>query len=351
MAEKERIHNLKLDELHNALLNFQQSLQMFTEEVILTEYDAITAKLSYIFNQMNDLGPVYVKPRWCDLRDAGPGVAVSNFDVQFRDAELARMWDSEYRIRLHLSRNDSHSNETERTNSALTESVVYGQTIEWEFQKLFDGISDDKMEGTTLQEFERHQDEQMKLNAYTVRDEVAKRIDDAPCLKEEIVAYPFPDDPFFFNKAEVYKHHTASNPNGNPKVPGIFYFQKITNYIQKHYHVGQLHIHFLKDRCDESGSGSCGICSKGWIGERFNGIPEPMPDYQRLSKYHYKIVFDISLYDDNNKRRETDNFLPRSNIASAFNEGQLSVDNKELMDTFCNKLIVEEHLVKDSLEH
>ena len=86
MAEKERIHNLKLDELHNALLNFQQSLQMFTEEVILTEYDAITAKLSYILNQINDLGPVDVKPRWCDLSDAGPGVAVSNFDIHFRDA-------------------------------------------------------------------------------------------------------------------------------------------------------------------------------------------------------------------------------------------------------------------------
>ena len=94
MAEKERIHNLKLDELHNALLNFKQSLQMFTEEVILTEYDAIPAKLCYILNQINDLGPVDVKPRWCDLSDAGPGVTVSNFNVQFRDAELARMWGS-----------------------------------------------------------------------------------------------------------------------------------------------------------------------------------------------------------------------------------------------------------------
>ena len=232
MAEKERIYNLKLDELHGALLNFQQSLQIFTEEVILTEYDAITAKLSYILNQINDLGPVDVKPRWCDLSDAGPGVAVSNFDVEFRDAELARMWGSEYRIRLHLSRNDSHSNEAERTNSAIADSVVDEQTIEWEFQKLFDGISDDKIEAMTLQEFERHQDERMKLNAYMVRDEVVKRIDGAPCLKKEIVAYPSPDDPFFFNKAEIYKHHIASNPNGDRKVPGIFIFRRL--HIQKH---------------------------------------------------------------------------------------------------------------------
>ena len=184
---------------------------MFTEEVILSEYDAITAKLSYILNQINDLGPVDVKPRWCDLSDAGPGVAVSNFDIQFRYAELARMWGGDYRIRLHLSRNDTRSNKTERTNSAIADSVVDGQTIEWEFHKLFDGISDDKIEAMTLQELERHQDERMKLNAYMVRDEVVKRIDGAPCLKEEIVAYPSPDDPFSFNKAEICKHHTASN--------------------------------------------------------------------------------------------------------------------------------------------
>ena len=91
----------------------------------------------------------------------------------------------------------------------------------------------------------------MKLNVYMVRDEVVKRIDGAPCLKEEIFPYPSPDDPFFFNKAEIYKHYTASNPNGDLKVPGIFYFQKITSYIQTHYHAGQLYMHFLKDRCDE----------------------------------------------------------------------------------------------------
>ena len=85
----------------------------------------------------------------------------------------------------------------------------------------------------TLQEFERHQDERMKLNAYMVRDEFVKRIDGASCLKEEIVAYPSPDDPFFFNKAEIYKHHTASYPNGDPNVPGIFYFQKITEAISR----------------------------------------------------------------------------------------------------------------------
>ena len=32
-------------------------------------------------------------------------------------------------------------------------------------------------------------------------------------------------------------------------------------------------------------------------------------DYQRLPKYHYKSVFDTSLYDDNNKNRKNDLIL------------------------------------------
>ena len=78
--------------------------------------------------------------------------------------------------------------------------MVDRQTIEWEFQKLFDGISDDKIEAMTLQEFERHQDERMKLNAYMVRDEVVRW---CPMFAKEIVAYPSPDDPFFSTKLKI----------------------------------------------------------------------------------------------------------------------------------------------------
>ena len=37
---------------------------------------------------LDDLKLPIVRPRWCDLTDAGPGVGVSNFKVKFRDAEF-----------------------------------------------------------------------------------------------------------------------------------------------------------------------------------------------------------------------------------------------------------------------
>ena len=106
-----------------------------------------------------------VKPRWCDLTDAGPGVGVSNFEVKFRNAEMCRMFNSDYRIRLHRSRGDSDQGEAERTNSAIGDSVVDGLTIEWERFKKFEGFSQEEIDALGVKEYEELEDERMKKNA------------------------------------------------------------------------------------------------------------------------------------------------------------------------------------------
>ena len=54
-----------------------------------------------------------VKPRVAFLTDACPGVGVPNSEVKFSNAELARMYNSNYQIRLHRSRGDSDQGEAE----------------------------------------------------------------------------------------------------------------------------------------------------------------------------------------------------------------------------------------------
>ena len=76
----------------------------------------------------------------------------------------------------------------------------------------------------TVQEFDKHQEDRMKKNAYMVRDEVVRRTDGTPCLKEEIKAFASPDSTFFFDKNQIAKHHSASNKDGNPNIPGYHYF-------------------------------------------------------------------------------------------------------------------------------
>ena len=55
--------------------------------------------------------PYDVKPLWADLSSAGPRIGVSNFEVQFGDVEMATIWKSDYRVRVHRFRNGNHTNE------------------------------------------------------------------------------------------------------------------------------------------------------------------------------------------------------------------------------------------------
>ena len=87
----------------------------------------------------------------------------------------------------------------------------------------------------------------MKKNAYLVRDEVGRRIDGPPCfLEEEIKAFVSPDSTFFFDKNQIAKRHSTSHKDGIPNLPEYHYFQKIINFVKRHYRFEELHVEFLR---------------------------------------------------------------------------------------------------------
>ena len=73
---------------------------------------------------ISDLCLPPVKPRLADLTDAGPGVGVSNYEVRFRDAELARIHNSDYRVRCHRSRGDSRQGEAENEQTRPFQTIL-----------------------------------------------------------------------------------------------------------------------------------------------------------------------------------------------------------------------------------
>lgn len=129
-----------------------------------------------------------VKPRWAEFTDAGPGVGVNNIDVKFRSAELDRIYDRDYRIRVHRSRGKSGQNEAGRTNSAIGDSVVDGATLDWEHYKRFQDVSEDSIANLTLQDYEKYEEQRMEKNAWRVASQLAERIDGAPFLSDYIHA-------------------------------------------------------------------------------------------------------------------------------------------------------------------
>jgi len=142
------------------------------------DYTSILLKCTEVLDLIKSMHLPLVKPRWAEFAGAGPGVGVSNFEECFRDAELARIYSSAYRIRVHRAAGDSGQNEAERTNSAIGDAVVDGSTIDWEYHKRFDGLSEDEKSPSSLQEYEEMEEEQMRKNAWKVANEVAARIPD-----------------------------------------------------------------------------------------------------------------------------------------------------------------------------
>ena len=92
-------------------------------------------KCKEMMNSLRNFDLPAVKPFRCDLSDSG----------------------------LHRSRDDSAQNEAERTNSAISDSIVDGSTIEWNKHKLFDDLTDEEIGKLTLDQYEQHDREVKRM--------------------------------------------------------------------------------------------------------------------------------------------------------------------------------------------
>ena len=171
-----------LDELHNQIYAPDFSNISVGQIMILNARLKDTS--NELFDIFDNLKLPKVKPKWADLTDAGPGVGVSNYLVRFRDAELAPLYNSDYRVRCHRSRGDSGQGEAERTNSAIGDSSIDGETLEWEKTKCFQGMTEEEVQSMSVKDFQEYEKKRMENNAWEVANEVKARIHDAPVLSE-----------------------------------------------------------------------------------------------------------------------------------------------------------------------
>lgn len=148
-------------------------------------------------------------------------MGVSNFEVRFRDAELAIIYNFDLRCRVHRSREDSGQYETERTNSAIADSVVDGGTINLEKENKFDGISEENIQNMSVKDYEEYERNRMETNAWFVANKVTKRIDGAPILSDFIKTYTSyqPSDQFLFNSEQLQKLNSATTQRAKESIP------------------------------------------------------------------------------------------------------------------------------------
>jgi hypothetical protein len=294
-----------------------------------------------------------VKPRVAYLTDAGPGVGVSNFEVKFRDAEIARMYNSDYRVRVHRSRGDSGQGEAERTNSAIADSVVDGATIEWETIKRYEGMTSEQISQMSVKQFEEYESDRMTKNAWIIANELVQRIDGAPVLGEYIHCKLSnkADDMFFFNKDYLVEFQNSASQEKRKEVPGSGYMEKILKFQQQHYRTGELFMEYIKYGCSINDNGItcefCVLCE--WTGPPAQRIPQPQQDEGNPG--HYLCVFDTPLTDAGGEIREVDDCQPRVFITSMYKDGKISLNDKDAIEEVAAKLAINETLVVSCIEH
>ena len=130
-------------------------------------------------------------PRTCcsilKTTDAGPGVGITNTEVRFKDAEIARIHSSDCVNRIHHAPGDSAQNEAERTNSAIGDALVDVSALRWQYFKPFVDMTAVGIAALSANEVNQKEKGCKEKNAWQVTQEVAATVDDEPGPAGEFV--------------------------------------------------------------------------------------------------------------------------------------------------------------------
>ena len=88
-------------------------LELLREEVIVSsacageelwlKFENVRNKSKLVLIEMKQRGlPLKVRPCVLCHTDKGPGVAITNYEVRFRDAEQVRMYNLDWKMRVHI---------------------------------------------------------------------------------------------------------------------------------------------------------------------------------------------------------------------------------------------------------
>ena len=91
-----------------------------------------------------------VRPYIIEFTDAGPGVGCNNFEVQFREIEIAKLHKSGLLPRVHLATDDQGQNEAERTNPYIGEAVADGCILKTDYVDKHHGLSNEDKDSMTV---------------------------------------------------------------------------------------------------------------------------------------------------------------------------------------------------------
>ena len=137
---------------------------------------------------------------------------------------------------------------------------------------------------------------------------------------------------FFFNTEYIQLNNAAKSETRKVKVPGHNYFKKLDDFIDRIVY-------------DYWRNVSRVFCED----ESVDRTPRPFPDIQSITICH--IVETPITNTENGKRREVDDYHPSALSKQVYKKNKSNIEYSASVQTFCNRYIVKESLVKKYREH
>ena len=133
---------------------------------------------------------------------------------------------------------------------------------------------------------------------------------------------------FFFNTEYIQQYNATKPETRKVKVPGHSFFKKLDDFIESCITTGEM----FHEYCEN---------------ESVDPTPRPVPDINKLPKYHYLPVAETPITNtDDGKRREVDDYHPRARLKQVHKKNEINIEDSASVQTFCNRYIVKKSLVK-----
>ena len=337
----------EVKQLQQAAQEILQVTQDISEAIQNKKSNAVVWKKVQELQSLNDNLPPHpqLKPYVIEYTDAGPGVASNNYEVKFREVEIAKLHKSSLRHRVHLASDDQGQNEAERTNAYIGEALADGTPLKIDYFDKHEGLTDDDKNSLPLPQLTAHEEKMAERNAWAIAEDIAMRIDSEPGPSGYMQGFVThkKEYQFFYNTSHLNKWR-KSGKRMRQKLPGHHYFSMIENIMKTHLEEGELYLEFSV--CD---SQTCTFCQDI---PSIEPVPRPHPDTE---SGHYRTYENTLGYILDNESREqkrpVDEYQPRKMCKIMFEAGTLDPKNPDHIEEFCTKYLVKREHVLEHLNH
>ena len=313
------------------------------QQAVFSSFDEFGQMSELIRNCLEDLSLPPVRPIRVDMVDSGPGQAPSQKDVIFCDRILFHLLETNYYARVSLADHDSYMNYAERTNSAISDAMCVGTSIDCDLHNPLENLSVEEVLMLDNNKFKELSFQAQVKNSHAITESLVRRINGAPCLGNFItgrIGIAQEDQFLGFLKPFIQDILSASNMS---QVPGGNFALELEMKAKNHSSRGLLYSEQAKEKCLLLTGTLCDECVKSPQnpGEKLVTVPQPEVNYEKNS---YLDVSKTSYKD-----RAIDDYLPRKNLDQLFQDGKL-VKEEDVIDA-CEKFLVERKFVEKRIQH